>query len=92
MNIAELAEVIAYRHDLPKKAARVIVDSVFAVLTEATIADREVTLSGFGKFRLRTSSARVGRNLRTGELMDIKPAPRISFAPAKSFKDKLVRR
>lgn len=92
MNAAELAEVIANSHDFPKKAARAIIDSVFAVLTEATVADREVSINGFGKFKLRTSSARVGRNPRTSELKDIDPAPRVSFSAAESFKDKLARR
>lgn len=92
MNTAELAEVIAYRHHLPKKAARAIVDSVLSIVAQATIDDREVSLNGFGKFKLRTSSARVGRNPRTGASMNIDPAPRVSFTAAKAFKDKLARR
>lgn len=92
MNTAELAEVIAYRHDLSKKAARAIVDSVFSIVAEATIAEREVSLNGFGKFKLRTSPARVGRNPRTGARMDIEPIARVGFSAAKAFRNKLAGR
>lgn len=92
MNTAELADLVAYRHDLSKKSAREIVDSVLAIVTEATVTDREVSLSGFGKFKLRTLAARVGRNPRTGQRITIDPAVRVSFIPAKAFRERLARR
>ena len=89
MNNSELAEQIAAGHDLSKADARKVVDAVFAAITDAASKGTEVSISGFGKFKVKDSPAREGRNLATGAAMTIAASKKLGFAPAKAVKDKL---
>lgn len=51
--------------------------------------ERRVTFSGFGSFEIRQRRARLGRNPKTGETIDIPPKKRIKFNPSQIFKDQL---
>ena len=51
--------------------------------------EKRVTFSGFGSFEIRHRRARVGRNPKTGETIDIPPKRRIKFNPSQIFKDQL---
>src|SRR3546814_14656973 len=49
----------------------------------------EVSLPGFGKFKVQNKPAREGRNPATGATMKIAASRKLSFAPAKAVKDAL---
>jgi DNA-binding protein HU-beta len=49
----------------------------------------EVSLNGFGKFKVKDSPAREGRNPSTGATIQIAASRKLTFAPAKAVKDKL---
>jgi DNA-binding protein HU-beta len=89
MNTAELAEAVAAKESLTKADARKLVDAVFAAITEAAAKGEEVSLSAFGKFKVKDSPAREGRNPATGAPMQIAASRKLSYAPAKVVKDKL---
>jgi len=89
MNNNDLAERVADRHDLSKASARKVVDTVFGAIGDAAAKGEEIALNGFGKFRVKASPARDGRNPRTGERMTIKASKKLTFTPAKAVKDKL---
>ena len=89
MNNAELAEKIAEANGLNKADARKIVDGVFAAITDAAASGNEVSLSGFGKFKVKESAAREGRNPSTGETIQIAASRKLGFTPAKAVKDRL---
>lgn len=89
MNTADLADTIAADHGLSKSAARGIVDSVFAAIGDAAAKGQEVSLPTFGKFRVKATAARQGRNPRTGEPMRIAASKKVTFTPGKALKDKI---
>jgi DNA-binding protein HU-beta len=89
MNNAELAERIAETNELTKADARKIVDAVFAAIADAAAAGDEVALNGFGKFKVKASAAREGRNPSSGETIQIAASKKLGFAPAKAVKDRL---
>ncbi len=89
MNNNDLAEAIAAAHNLPRSDARKLVDAVVGAIIDAAMRDEEVSLSGFGKFKVKESAAREGRNPATGETIQIPAAKKLSFTPAKAVKDKL---
>ncbi|MBC2667288.1 HU family DNA-binding protein [Novosphingobium flavum] len=89
MNTSDLAEAVASAADLTKADARKVVDAVFAAITEAAAKGEEISLSAFGKFKVKESAAREGRNPATGEPMQIAASRKLAFAPAKAVKDKL---
>lgn len=89
MNNSELADQIASEHGISKTDARKVVDGVFAAIAEAAGKGDEISLNGFGKFKVKDSPAREGRNPSTGEPIQITASKKLTFAPAKAVKDKL---
>ena len=89
MNNSDLAEQIATDHKLSKVDARVLVDGIFTAITDTAAKGEEVSISGFGKFKVKDTPEREGRNPATGDTITIAAAKKISFAPAKAVKDKL---
>ncbi|MDP9096480.1 MAG: HU family DNA-binding protein [Pseudomonadota bacterium] len=87
MNVAELAEQIATSHDLDKKQARSLVEGVFKAVVEAAQHGDEVSIPGFGKFKVASREARQGRNPATGETIQIAASKKLNFTPAKQVKD-----
>lgn len=89
MNNTEIAEQISSQHGLTKTDARKVVDSVFAAIADAAADGHEISLNGFGKFKVKESAAREGRNPATGETISIAASKKLSFTPAKAVKDRL---
>ncbi len=89
MNNSDLAEALAGEHGLTKADARKYVDAVFAQITGAAAKGDEVSLNGFGKFRVKDSPAREGRNPSTGATIQIAASKKLTFTPAKAVKDQL---
>jgi nucleoid DNA-binding protein len=59
-----------------------IIERTLAEIAGAIQRDGRVTLPGFGSFTVRLSAARVGRNPRTGEAIDIPASATVGFKPA----------
>jgi DNA-binding protein HU-beta len=89
MNSADLADTIATAHGLTKADARKLVDTIFASIADAAAQGEEVSLPGFGKFKVKASAAREGRNPSTGAAIKIAASKKLGFTPAKAVKDKL---
>lgn len=89
MNNGDIADKIAEANGLSKADARKHVDAVFASIAEAAAKGEEVSVNGFGKFKIKDAPAREGRNPSTGETIQIAASRKLTFAPAKAVKDKL---
>ncbi len=89
MNNSELVEQIAAANDLTKVDAKKIVDSVFGAIAEAAARGEEIALNGFGKFKVKSATAREGRNPATGETIKIPASKKLTFSAAKTIKDRL---
>ncbi len=89
MNNAELAEAVAAITEMTKADARKSVDAVFAAIAEAAAKGEEISLNGFGKFKVKDQAAREGRNPSTGETIQIAASKKLAFTPAKAVKDRL---
>ena len=50
----------------------------------------KVNLPGFGRFKVKDSPARQGRNPATGETIEIAASKKLGFSPAKQVKDALA--
>ncbi len=89
MNNSDLADAVAASHGLTKADARKLVDSVFTAVADAVAKGEEVSLNGFGKFKVKETAAREGRNPATGAAMQIPAGKKLGFTPAKAIKDRL---
>jgi DNA-binding protein HU-beta len=89
MNSFELVEQIAAANNLTKADAKKVVDSVFSAIAEAAAMGDEIALNAFGKFKVKSSPAREGRNPSTGETIQVAASKKLTFSAAKAVKDKL---
>ena len=89
MNTADLAEKLATEHDLSKSTTKQLIEAAFAAVGDAIARGEEVSIQGFGKFKVSDRPAREGRNPTTGETIQIAASRKAAFAPAKPLKDKL---
>ena len=89
MNNSDLAESVAATGGISKADARAIVDGVFAAIADAAAKGEEISLSGFGKFKVKDSPAREGHNPATGATIQIAASKKLTFTPAKAVKDQL---
>ena len=71
MNKTELIAAAAERSGLTKKDAEKALNAAIDAITAALVAGDKVQVSGFGIFEVKAREARVGRNPRTGETMEI---------------------
>ena len=89
MNTSDLIDAVAAKTGTSKADAKQLVDSVFGAIADAAMKGDEVAINGFGKFKVKASPARDGRNPSTGETIKIKASKKLTFAAAKAVKDKL---
>ena len=89
MNNAELAEILVTEHGLTKADARKALDAVLGAIVTTASKGEEVSLTGFGKFKIKDSPAREGRNPATGDTIQIAASKKLTFVPAKAVKDVL---
>ena len=81
MTKAELVEKVANQINLTKKQTEVIVNTVFSSITDSLAEGKKVELRGFGSFRIRQRNARVGRNPKSGQKVDV-PSKKVPFFKA----------
>ena len=81
-----LAKNIFYEMGIPTSVALNIVDSVFEIMIEKMVEEKQVKIPKFGSFKVKNKDARVGRNLNTGEDVTIKPRIIVSFSSSEQLK------
>ena len=91
MNKGELIEAVqkALGADATKRQAE---DSVAAVLDSIAAGvknDTKVQIIGFGTFEVKNRAARMGRNPKTGEAMQIAASKSVGFKPSSTLKNSL---
>jgi DNA-binding protein HU-beta len=92
MNTTDLAAQVAEQDTkLTKTQAKAIVDAVLASIASAAQKGEEVSLPGFGKFKVQDKPARSGRNPSTGATIQIAASKKLVFQPAKALKDTLAK-
>lgn len=89
MNTTELVDAVATQQGIAKSDAKKILDGLIAAIMESATKGEEISLNGFGKFKIKDSPARDGRNPATGETISIAASRKLTFTPAKAVKDKL---
>ena len=87
MNRTELVAVVAEKTGLTKKDAERMVCATFDTIAESLVKGEKVQISGFGVFEAKEREARVGRNPRTLEAIQIPASRQPAFKASKTLKD-----
>ena len=91
MNKTELIAAVAEKSALSKKDAEKAISAFIDVVTETLKAGDKVQLVGFGAFETKERGARIGRNPKTKEEIQI-PASRVpGFKAGKALKDAVAK-
>lgn len=91
MNKAELINAVAEKAALSKKDSEAAVNAALEAITGALSDGEKVQLVGFGSFEVKKREARVGRNPKTKEAIEI-PASKVPvFKAGKALKDAVAK-
>ena len=91
MNKTELIAEVAAKSGLSKKDAEKALCAVVDSITDAVVKGDKVQLVGFGGFETKKREARMGRNPKTKEAIEI-PATTIPvFKAGKALKEKTAK-
>lgn len=90
MTKSELIELLAARQThLMHKDVELAVKLVLDQISNALARDERVEIRGFGSFALHHRPARVGRNPKTGEPVQIPPKRVPHFKPGKEMRERV---
>ena len=86
MNKSELVAAMAEKSGLSKKSCEAALDVFVGSITDALKNGGKVHLVGFGTFEVKERAARLGRNPRTREPVNIPASKQPTFKPGKVLK------
>lgn len=86
---AHLAELLFEQIGFNKRESKEMVDAFFELISERLIEGKDVKISGFGNFQIRTKAPRPGRNPRTGEAIPIGSRRVVTFHASHKLKDQI---
>ena len=85
---SELLQKLCNQHpNLLRKDIEKILKIIFLEIAEALCRGENIEIRGFGTYKVAKRKARVGRNPRTGEQIQIAASQKVKFLPAKALKE-----
>ena len=87
MNKTELIAAAAEAAGIQKKDADRFFNAALDIMTQKLRNGEKVQLSGFGTFEVKQRQARMGRNPKTRETVEIPPARVPDFKPSQNLKE-----
>lgn len=89
MNKSELVEELASRKNLTYKRSEEIVNIVFDSMTEELSRGGRIEIRGFGSFMVKDYRAYMGRNPKTGEVIQVHPKRLPFFKVGKELRERV---
>lgn len=86
MRKSDLVKAVAKEVDQPENQVANVVNATFDAIESALSSGDEVTITGFGTFRISERARREGRNPQTGQPMTIPARKSPSFKPGSQLK------
>ncbi len=89
MTKADLIAVVADKLKFPWARAELLVDQIFACMTDSLQQGEGIEIRGFGSFTVRNYKAYEGRNPRTGDTVHVKPKRLAFFKVGKELRERV---
>ena len=87
MTKADLIDEVSRVVEMTRKESEAIVETIFDSIVRSLRTGDKIEIRGFGSFRTRQRQARIGRNPKSGDRVDV-PAKKIPFfKPSKELRD-----
>ena len=90
MNKADLIAKLAPKLNINQDEARVVLNSVLDVITEALVEEKNVRLVDFGTFSVKQRAERMGHNPKTGEKLKIEAKKIVTFKQGKALGEQFI--
>jgi len=87
MTKADIVNYVFEKVGLPRSEAQNIVEVIFDSIKQTLIAGESIKISGFGTFNVRKKNARIGRNPKTKEEVEIRPRKVVTFKSSDQLKE-----
>jgi DNA-binding protein HU-beta len=87
MSKDHLVKEIADQTKLTKKEASQVLDAILQVIGESLSQGEDISLVGFGAFKVSKREGRNGRNPRTGDSITIPATKVVKFSAGKGLKE-----
>ena len=91
MNKNELINAISANSGLSRKESEKALAATIEAITSALVSGDKVQLVGFGIFDVKNRAARIGRNPKTKEPIDIPETRTPQFKAGKALKDAVAK-
>lgn len=86
MNTPELVKVVSDITGTSENSTKAVIDTLFSTIATVIAKGDDVSVRGYGRFSAGYWAPRVVRNPRTGELIKIPAAKKITFKAGKRMK------
>ena len=83
---ADIAKSICAQSEMKQQHAKKVLDAMLGIMKKALKEEKEMLLSGFGKFEAFTKKNRKGRNPQTGEEITLDSHDVLAFRISRKFK------
>ena len=84
----DIIEEIRIKNGFPRKKASETVETLLGIIKQTLVSGEDVSVSGFGKFRVKEKTERKGRNPNTGDDMMLAPRKVVTFKCSGKLRDK----
>ena len=91
MTKADIVNQVFENVGIPKNEAQAIVEVIFNTVKQTLVAGESIKISGFGTFTIRKKTARIGRNPRTKEEVEITPRKVVTFRASDFLKEAIAK-
>ncbi|MDQ6966260.1 MAG: integration host factor subunit beta [Mariprofundaceae bacterium] len=90
MTKSELIDaIVEFEGQITRREAEVVVNNILTAIGDALGRGERVELRGFGSFYTKGRDARVGRNPKTGESVNVPAKIVPQFKPGKELRDRV---
>ncbi len=86
----DLSEAVFRAVGLSRNESAQLVEQVLAHVSDALATGETVKISSFGTFSVRSKTARIGRNPKTGDEVPISPRRVLTFRPSQLMKARVA--
>ena len=89
LNKKQLINILSQNAGLTKQKSRLVIHSICNSIKNTLASGNEVKIISFGSFALINRSARIGRNPKNGDKVNVPKLKQLSFRASKKLKNNL---